>query len=73
MTITNLNSASALSEKHNAPEHHRVKPQQYFHRAFHELSGHRYCTRCGAINFKSAGISMLYRREFCAKILTPTQ
>ncbi len=50
--MTKLNSASALSERHNAPEHHRVKPEQYFHRAFHELNGHRYCSRCGAINFK---------------------
>jgi len=45
------NATPALTEKHNAPEHHRVKPQE-FHRAFHELSGHCYCTKCGAIGFQ---------------------
>jgi NMD protein affecting ribosome stability and mRNA decay len=49
--MTKLNSLSAFAEKHKAPEHHRVKPQE-FHRSFHELTGHSYCTRCGAINFK---------------------
>jgi len=42
---------STLSEKDKAPEHHRVKPQQ-FHQAFHKLSGHCYCTKCGAIGFQ---------------------
>ncbi len=45
------NNMAALSEKHKAPEHHRVKPQQFYH-AVDSLAGHCYCANCGAISFK---------------------
>jgi len=49
--MSKYNTMPALSAKQKTPEHHRVKPAP-FHRAFQELHGHSYCTRCGAINFK---------------------
>jgi hypothetical protein len=44
------NNTIALTEKHNAPEHHRIKAQQLYH-SFHAQPGHSYCTKCGAIGF----------------------
>jgi NMD protein affecting ribosome stability and mRNA decay len=49
--MSKSNATPTLSAKLKAPEHHRLKPQQ-FHRAFHELAGHCYCTNCGAIGFQ---------------------
>jgi hypothetical protein len=45
------NTIPALYDKHAAPEHHRVKPQE-FHHSLQALPGHRYCRRCGAIGFQ---------------------
>lgn len=46
----------ALTEKHNAPEHHRVKPDPLaLHHTLHALHGehgHTYCKECGAIGFQ---------------------
>lgn len=49
--MSKSNTFSALSEKHRAPEHHRIKPQE-FHYSFLALPGHCYCSKCGAIGFQ---------------------
>ncbi|MDR3615817.1 MAG: hypothetical protein P4L53_19820 [Candidatus Obscuribacterales bacterium] len=48
--MSKSDTTPAVSFKSNAPEHHRVKPEQH-HRAFQVQPGHSYCRVCGAVNF----------------------
>src|ERR1700735_5441092 len=47
----NKNNIPALTEKHNAPERHRAKPES-LHHMLHAQHGHCYCKQCGAIGFQ---------------------